>query len=147
MQQADAQLAKRLFQVQAILSAIAAVIALPFGWHVVVSVLVGAGVCLLANRLFALWVFRSYRAQQPQRLLLRIYGAEAAKLALIIGLFGLAYLAIDGLSIAALLAAYLVIQVVSTVVAAQLGVRSGARGRDCQEQTATIEAATIESER
>jgi ATP synthase protein I len=125
MQQADTQLAKRLFKVQAALGVIAAVIALPFGGLVTLSVLVGAGVCLLANRLFALWVFRSYRAQQPQRLLLRIYGAEAAKLALIIGLFGLAFVAIDGLNIPALLAAYLVIQVASTLIAAQFGGPTG----------------------
>lgn len=123
MQPPDALLAKRLLQIQGVLGTVLAVIALPFGGGAVLSVLVGAGVCLLANRLFALWVFGSYSAQQPGRLLLRIYGAEAAKLALIIGLFGLAVATLDGLSIPALLGAYLVIQVASTLIAAQFGGR------------------------
>ncbi len=130
MQQADALLAKRVLQVQAILGFLATAIALPFGSSVVISVLIGAGTCLLANSLFAVWVFRRYRAQRPERLLLRLYGAEAGKLALIVGLFVVAFVALDGLSIPALLAAYLVTQVASTLIAAQMDTRSGARDQN-----------------
>lgn len=90
-----------------------------------VSVLIGSGVCLLANGLFAASVFRQYRAQHPERLLLRMYRAEAAKLALIIGLFVVAFVTLDGLNIPALLAAYLVTQVASTLIAAQWKTQSG----------------------
>lgn len=104
-----------------------ALISLPFGRSVAVSALIGAGACLLANSLCAMLVFRDYQAQHPERLLLRIYGAEVAKLAVIIGLFGAAIIALDGLNIPAMLAAYLIAQVASTLIAAQSGARLGAR--------------------
>jgi len=110
------------------------VIALPFGTSVVVSVLIGSGVCLLANGLFAASVFRAYRAQHPERLLLRMYGAEAAKLALIVGLFVVAFVTRDGLNIPALLAAYLVTQVASTLIAAQWDAQSGDHGKNRHEK-------------
>ena len=134
MQQADTLLAQRVLQVQAILGSVAVVIALPFGYSVVVSVLIGAGVCLLANGLFAASVFRDYRAQHPDLLLLRIYGAEVAKLALIIGLFVVAFVTLDGLNIPALLAAYLVTQVAATLIAAQLETQSGDHDKNRHEK-------------
>ena len=70
-------------------------------------------------------VFRGYRAQETERLLLRIYGAEVAKLVVLIGLFGVAFATLDGLNIPALLAAYLVTQVASTLIAAQFDGRAG----------------------
>jgi ATP synthase protein I len=127
MQQADALQAKRILQIQAILGSIAVVIALPFGVSVAVSVLIGAGACLLANWIFAVVVFRGYRAREVDLLLLRIYGAEVAKLVVLLGLFGVAFLTLDGLKVPALLAAYLVIQVASTLIAAQFGARGGRR--------------------
>ena len=102
-------------------------IALPFGGPAALSVLIGVGACLLANGLFAVLVFRHYRAQETERLLLNIYGAEVAKLAVLIGLFGVAFATVDGLKIPALLGAYLVTQVASTLIAAQLDTRSGPR--------------------
>ena len=91
MQQADALLAKRTLQTQVVLGSLAVLIALPFGGSVALSVLIGAGACLLANGLFVVLVFRRYRAQETDRLLLSIYAAEAAKLAVLIGLFALAF--------------------------------------------------------
>jgi ATP synthase protein I len=130
MHQADALQAKRVLKVQAILGSLAVVIALPFGGPVAVSALIGAGSCLLANALFAAWMFRGYRAQEPERLLLRIYGAEVAKLALLLGLFAVAFLTWEGINIPALLAAYLVTQIASSLIAAQLGDRPGSRPAD-----------------
>jgi ATP synthase protein I len=130
MHQADALQAKRLLKVQAILGSLAVVIALPFGGPVAVSALIGAGSCLLANALFAAWIFRGYRAQEPERLLLRFYGAEIAKLVLLLGLFAVAFLTWGGINIPALLAAYLVTQIASSLIAAQLGDRPGSRPAD-----------------
>ena len=96
MQQADALLAKRTLQTQSVLGSLAVLIALPFGGVVALSVLIGAGACLLANGLFAVLVFRRYRAQETERLLLSIYAAEAAKLAVLIGLFALAFVRLMG---------------------------------------------------
>jgi ATP synthase protein I len=130
MHQADALLAKRLLKAQAVLGLVAVAIALPFGGPVAVSALIGAGSCLLANALFAAWIFRGYRAQEPERLLLRFYGAEIAKLALLLGLFAVAFLTVKGLNIPALLAAFVVTQIASTLIAAQLGNRPGSRPAD-----------------
>jgi ATP synthase protein I len=130
MHQANALLAKRFLKVQAVLGSLAVAIALPFGGPVAVSVLIGAGSCLLANLLFAAWMFRGYRAQEPERLLLRCYGAEIAKLAVLLGLFTVAFLTVEGLNIPALLAAYLGTQIASSLIAAQLGDRPGSRPAD-----------------
>jgi ATP synthase protein I len=130
MHQADALLVKRVLKVQAILGLASVAIALPFGGPVAVSALIGAGSCLLANALFAAWIFRGYRAQEPERLLLRIYGAEIAKLALILGLFAIAFATLEGLNIPTLLGAYLVTQIASNAIAAQLGDRPKQRPDD-----------------
>lgn len=130
MHQADALQAKRVLKVQAVIGSLAVAIALPFGGPVAVSALIGAGSSLLANALFAVTVFRSYRAQEPERLLLRFYGAELAKLALLLGLFAVAFIFLEGLSIPALLGAYVVPQIASNLIGAQLGDRPGKRPAD-----------------
>ena len=124
MQQPDALQAERILKVQAILGLVSVFCALPFGSSVALSVLIGAGVCLLANTLLAAWVFRDYRAQAPERLVWRFYGAETAKIVLILVLFAVAFATVDHLNIPALLGAYFVIQVVPTLIAAQFGNRT-----------------------
>lgn len=95
------------------------VFALPFGVSVAVSVLIGAGSCLAANALFAALVFRGYRAPEPARLVMRIYGAEILKIVLILGLFTIAFVTLDDLNLPVLLGAYLAVQVIPTLIAAQ----------------------------
>ncbi|MBK1721802.1 ATP synthase subunit I [Thiocystis violacea] len=124
MQQPDAHRAKRILKIQFLLGLFLAFAALPFGVPVAISVLIGAGTCVLANAMLVGWVFREYRAQQPERLLARFYGAEAAKIVLIVGVFAVAFATLDDLNIAALLAAYFLVQVVATVIAAQLDSRT-----------------------
>ena len=124
MQQPDALQARRILVIQFILGLVSAIFALPFGGPVAISVLIGAGTCLLANILLAAWVFRGYRAQEPTRLVLRFYSGEVAKIALILGLFSVAFATYDGLNIPALLGAYFLVQVIPTLIAAQLGSRT-----------------------
>jgi ATP synthase protein I len=124
MQQPDAFQAKTVLTIQLAFCPILIAFALPFGSSVALSVLVGAGTCLLANALLAAWVFGDYRAQNPERLVMRFYGAEVAKIALILGLFGAAFAALDGLNVPALLGAYFVNQVIPTLIAAQIGNRT-----------------------
>jgi ATP synthase protein I len=119
MQQAHAAQAKRYLKFQALLGLAVVVLVLPLGRDAAVSALIGVGTCLIANALFAASVFRGYRAQEPERLLLRIYGAEVVKLALILGTFTLAFATVDGIHLPVLLGAYLVTQVVAPIVAAQ----------------------------
>lgn len=120
----DALRIGRVIAIQFALSLVLTVAALPFGARVAVSVLVGAGVCLVANGFFAFWVYRRYRAQEPGALLMRFYGAELAKIALILALFAAAFATIDGLHLPALLIAYFAVQVLPAVIASNLGAGS-----------------------
>ena len=103
----------------------AAALALPLGSSVALSVLIGAGSCLVANALFAASVFRGYRAQDPERILLRFYGAELAKIVVILALLAIALAMIDSLIAPVLLGAYLVTQVAASLIAAQSDERPG----------------------
>lgn len=123
MRQPDATQARRVLKLQLIMTPLATMVGLVFGLSVALSALIGAGVCLLANAVFAFWVFRGYRAQDPGGLLMRFYGAEAAKVVLIVGSFAAALATLDNLNAPALLGAYFVVQVMSTLIAAQFGNR------------------------
>jgi ATP synthase protein I len=125
MQQADVRLVRRILGVQAIIGLGAAALVLPFGSSIALSVLIGAGSCIAANALFAASVFRGYRAQDPERVLLRFYGAELAKIVVILALLAIALAMIDGLIVPVLLGAYLVTQVASNLIAAQSDERPG----------------------
>lgn len=85
-----------------------------------VSAVSGGGTCLVSNGISALWIFRAYQARHPERLLLRLYGGEVVKLAVVIGLFGVAFAVVEDLKIPVLLAAYLFVQVASAPIAALL---------------------------
>ena len=113
----DALQAKRVLSIQVVMTLVLSTAALFFGGQSALSVLIGAGVCTLANALFALLVFRRYRAQEPGLLVMRFYGAEIGKLALILVLFAAAFALVDGLNLPALLGAYFVVQVFPAVLA------------------------------
>ena len=123
MQQPDACQAKKILKFQLILGLVSVLAGFAFGLSVAISVLIGAGVCVLANAMLAAWIFREYRAQQPERLVARIYAAETAKIVLAVGLLAIAFATLENLKPAISLAAYLVVQVVPVLIAAQLSVR------------------------
>jgi ATP synthase protein I len=109
---------------QLVTALIAAVVAIPFGASAALSALIGGGVCLAANAFAAAWVFRRYRAQEPGLLVMRLYSAEVAKIALALGLFAAASATIEGLNVLVLLGAYLATQVVPAFLASAGGARS-----------------------
>lgn len=78
----------------------------------------------MANALLVAWVFRRYRAQQPERLVLRFYSAETAKIVFVLGSFGAVYAVFEGIHVPALLGAYFMVQVIPTLIAAQFGNRT-----------------------
>lgn len=124
MHQLDAPQAKRILIGQVVLTLVLTAAALPFGTHIALSVLIGAAVCLLATAVFAFWVFRRYSAQRPDLLLMRFYGAEVAKLVLVLGLFAVAFLTVKEINLPVLLTAYFVVQVLPTVLAPRWGAGS-----------------------
>jgi len=121
MHQPDELQAKRILIAQFVLTLFLSAAAVPFGVSVALSVLIGAVVCLLASAVFAFWVFRRYSAQRPDMLVMRFYGAEIAKLTLVLGLFALAFATVDRINLPALLAAYFVVQILPTVFAPRWG--------------------------
>jgi len=123
MQESDVSQARGILVVQLVLALILAIAAAPLGLSVALSVLIGGFVCLAANAIFAGWVFRHYRAQDPELLLLRFYGGELVKLSLALGLFTIVFTTIEGLSLPALFAAYFAVQVLPAVFASSRGAR------------------------
>lgn len=110
---------RRLLLWQGAFALTAVVLAAPFGVTALKSAAIGAGVCLLANWVFALRVFRSYRAQAPAELASRIYAAEIIKIVLILGLFALAFATLANLNLPALLGTYFAVQVLPALFASR----------------------------
>jgi ATP synthase protein I len=114
------ELAQRVLVLQAILTLVVALAATPFGSLPALSVLIGGGVCLLANGAVVLWIFRDYRAQAPEALLVRFYSAEVGKIALSLVLFAAACVFVEGLELPFLLGSYFIVQILSPILAAQI---------------------------
>jgi ATP synthase protein I len=115
----EAPLARRILVLQACLTLVAALVAMPFGSSLALSILIGGGACLVANGTVVLWVFRDYRAQAPGVLLGRFYSAEVVKIALLLGLFGAAFALIAELQLPAMLGSYFATQILPPMIAAQ----------------------------
>lgn len=110
---------RRLLVWQSVFAVAAVLIAAPFGLPALLSAAIGAGVCLLANWVFALRVFRRYRAQAPSEIALRIYSAEIVKIVLILGAFAFAFATLANLNLPALLGSYFAVQVLPALFASR----------------------------
>ncbi|MET0069464.1 MAG: ATP synthase subunit I [Candidatus Thiodiazotropha sp.] len=84
---------------------------LAFGKIVAYSGFIGGLIAAAANGFFAYRSFTHYRAQDPQRIAGRMFGAEIQKLIVTGLMFGLTIVTISPLSIGALLGCYLLVQV------------------------------------
>jgi ATP synthase protein I len=115
----EAPLARRVLVFQAILTLVATLVVMPFGFSPALSVFLGGGVCLVANAAVVLWVFRDYRAQDPAALVGRFYSAEILKFALVLGFFAAAFLGIEGLNVPSMIGSYFLVQVLPPIFAAQ----------------------------
>ncbi len=97
--------------------------ALGFLWSeaTLVSILIGGGICILANAVFAATVFGRYEAAKPRALVGRIIGAEIGKLVLVAGIFVFVFARWEGLNIPVILAVYFTAQVLPVMVAPYWG--------------------------
>ncbi|MEW8506686.1 MAG: ATP synthase subunit I [Candidatus Thiodiazotropha sp.] len=84
---------------------------LGFGKTYALSGLLGGLIAAAANGFFAYRSFTHYRAQDPQKIAGRMFGAEIQKLIVTGLMFGLTIVSISPLSIGALLGCYLFVQV------------------------------------
>lgn len=121
MQRPSARQVRRILGLQAIFSLGLTAIVLPFGASVAISTLIGAAACWLANLSLVIWLFRPYRAQAVGELVARFYRAELLKIALVLALFGTAVALYDPLNIPVMLGVYVVVQVIPTLIAVQMG--------------------------
>jgi ATP synthase protein I len=80
------------------------------------SALAGGLIAASTNGLSALKAFARYRAQEPGKVLARLYGAELQKLLLTALLFAVAVISLHPLSVGALLGAYLLVQVLVPLI-------------------------------
>ena len=84
---------------------------LAFGKTIALSGVIGGLIAAVANGFFAHRSFTRYRAQDPQKIAGRMFGAEIQKLVITGLMFGLTIVTITPLSIGALLGCYLFVQV------------------------------------
>jgi ATP synthase protein I len=82
-----------------------------FGINAALSGFIGALIAATANGYFALRSFVHYRAQEPEEIAGRMFGAEIQKMVLTGILFGLIIVTLDSLNIGLLLGCYLIVQV------------------------------------
>ena len=119
MQQLDAHRAKRILIAQAAATLVVTLIGLFFGPREALFALIGGATALIANAVFAYWVFGRYRAAEPGKLVGQFYGGELLKL----GVVALAFAAViilsdaDSLSPLALFGAFFVVQVLPPLLA------------------------------
>jgi ATP synthase protein I len=117
MHNLDAQRAKRILLAQAAATLGIALAALVFGPRHALFALIGGAIALVANALFAYWVFGRYQAREPGRLLARLYLGETIKLLVIAALFVAVFTRLDPLSPLALFGAFFVVQVLPPLLA------------------------------
>lgn len=117
MQPLDRQRIRKLLLVQGALLCVVTLAAWVFGKTAAWSAFLGGGTALLANALFAFWVFTPYRAQQPGALVTRFYAAETGKLILVGLSFAAIFIGLRPLNAAALFVSFFLVQVVSPVLA------------------------------
>ena len=116
MNLADRSQAYRLILGQVGVSLLAALLLQTMGQVVAWSGLLGGMIATLTSALFAARVFVSYRAQEPEKLLGRFFGAELQKFILTGLLFAGVIIWFEPLSMAALFGVYLLVQIVPVIV-------------------------------
>ncbi|MCG7927342.1 MAG: ATP synthase subunit I [Candidatus Thiodiazotropha taylori] len=82
-----------------------------FGENAALSGFIGAFIAATANGYFAFRSFVHYRAQEPEKIAGRLFGAEIQKMVMTGILFGLTIVNFDSVNIGLLLGCYLIVQV------------------------------------
>ncbi len=117
MHNLDAQRAKRILIAQAVATLAVTLIGLIFGPREGLFALIGGATALIANALFAYWVFGRYRAAEPGKLVGQFYGGELLKLGFVALAFAAVIILSDALSPLALFGAFFVVQVLPPLLA------------------------------
>ena len=106
MHNLDVRRAKQILVAQAVATLVVTLVGLIFGPREALFALIGGGIALAANALFAYWVFGRYRAGEPGKLVGQFYGGELLKLGFVALAFAAAIIFFDALSPLALFGAF-----------------------------------------
>jgi F0F1-type ATP synthase assembly protein I len=117
MHNLDAHRARRILVTQAVTTLIVTLVGLLFGPHEGLFALIGGAIALIANALFAFWVFGRYRANEPGKLVGQFYGGELLKLGFVALAFAAVILLSDDPRPLALFGAFFVVQVLPPLLA------------------------------
>jgi ATP synthase protein I len=117
MQNLDITRAKRILIIQVVLTIVLAGAATLYEPAAGMSALIGGGITTVANGLFALMVFGSYRAQEAGKLVFRFYGAELLKLGFVVLMLALTFIWVTPLNLVALFGAFFLVQVLPPLLA------------------------------
>ena len=120
-------LISRVFWVQCLLTAMAAVASMPFGRTAALSALIGGVNSLVPTAYFAHKVLRRSSGANGGRALGVWLRAEVAKIAIIGGMFAAAFVLLQGLNMVALFAGFIVVHVGGVIASMTLDPHGGAR--------------------
>ena len=118
-------LISRVFWVQGLLAATAAIASMPFGRAAVVSALVGGVNSLVPTAYFAHKVLRGSSGVEGRGAFGAWMRAEVAKIAIVCGLFVAAFILLKGLDMAALFTGFIVVHVGGVLASLTLDPRGG----------------------
>jgi ATP synthase protein I len=117
MHDLDAHRAKRILIAQAAATLVVTLIGLFFGLREGLFALIGGATALIANAVFAYWVFGRYRAAEPGKLVGQFFGGELLKLGFVALAFAAVIILSDALSPLAMFGAFFVVQVLPPLLA------------------------------
>ncbi len=121
MQNLDRKRARKILVTQIAVTLLAAVLGLFFSLNTALFALIGGAIASIANALFAYRVFGDYRAQEPGRLVARMYGAELLKLGFVAVAFAAVIVGLKAtLDPVALFGAFIVVQILPPLLANQV---------------------------
>ena len=108
--------AKKMLYLQAGLLVLIPLLLLFDNVTVATSGLLGGAIAFFSSLIVFLLVFRKYRAQQPEKILAKFYGAEMVKLIFTMVAFAVIVFNVKPLNFASLILVYFVIQVIPALL-------------------------------
>ena len=118
----------RVFWVQCLLTAAAAIALMPLGSAAALSALIGGVNSLVPTAYFAHKVLRASSGETGGRALGVWMRAEVAKIAIVCGLFAATFVLLEELNMVALFAGFIVVHLAGVLASMTLDPRGGAKG-------------------
>jgi ATP synthase protein I len=117
MHNLDRRRARQILVAQAVTTLVAMLVGFFFGPSEGFYALIGGAIALIANLLFAFWVFGRYRADEPGKLAGQFYSGEFVKLGFVALAFAAVILLSEAMNPLAFFGAFFVVQVIPPLLA------------------------------